>query len=254
VRPALIVPVLLGALAHAGDRVVDPEGVVPLPAAGLEVRVPAGLPVFAVASTTWPDGGVEHALVWEAQNRRTWLYQPTQLTFFSVAGPGTVRVVSDGGLVEAPGAQRFTWPEPVKSFALSPVSGSIFVLDVFTGSGCPGRHVEHWLQVRGGRVSELLTTGGSGEGAGAERWFEGSVAFWGGVPDAGDALPLSAAAFAPIRDVPRHEQVVVFEERVEQGRLCSATRTVSRYRAGALQQVRVDSLRFDGGRPSVCGD
>lgn len=45
----------------------------------------------------------------------------------------------------------------------------------------------------------------------------------------------------------------VFEERVEQG-LCSATRTVSRYRGGMLQKVRIDSVSFDGGRPSVCGD
>lgn len=228
-----------------------------VPSAGiLEVRLPKALPVMAVASTRLADGGVEHALLWGPQTpRRTWLYQPTQLTFFSVASARTVRLRSDGGVLEAAGATRFTWPEPVTSFSLEPVRPGVFALGVMLGSGCPGRHVEHWLQVREGQVNELLTTGGTGEGGGEgpERWFEGSVAFWGGVPDAGESSSLSLQRFGPVVGVPLEEQVIVFDEQVEQGQLCRATRTTSRYRSGRLEPVRVETLVLDGGRPAVCG-
>jgi hypothetical protein len=239
-------------------RVVDPEGPLLIPPGGsLDVRLPKELPVMAVASKQLDDGGVEHAIVWGPQApRSTWLYQPTQLTFFGVTSERTVRLTSDGGAIEVEGARRFRWPEPVTSFSIEPVRPGIFVLVEMLGSGCPGRHVAHWLQVRVGRVSELLTTGGTGEGGGEapERWFEGSVAFWGGIPDAGESSPLSLSRFGPVRGVPVEEQVIVFDEQVEQGQLCRATRTTSRYRFGRLEPVRVETLVLDGGRPAVCGD
>ncbi|MDP3502067.1 MAG: hypothetical protein Q8S33_17150 [Myxococcales bacterium] len=213
---------------------------------------------MAVASTQLADGGgVEHALIWGPQTpQSTWLYQPTQLTFFSVASARTVRFTLDGGVVEAAGAERFSWPDSVRSFSLERGRQGVFVLVEQRGGGCPGRHVEHWLQVRAGRVSELLTTGGTGEGGGEwpERWFEGSVAFWGGVPDDGESSPMSLSRFGPVVGVPLGEQVIVFDEQVEQGQLCRATRTTSRYRAGRLEPVRVETLVLDGGRPAVCGD
>lgn len=250
---------LIASTASAqGVRVLEPEGLLIIPSAGsLDVRLPQELPAIAVASTQLADGGLEHALVWGPRTpRTTWLYQPTQLTFFSVASARTVQLTLDGGVVEAAGATHFTWPEPVRSFSLEPVRPGVFVLGVMLGSGCPGRHVEHWLQVHAGRISELLTTGGTGEGGGAwpERWFEGSVAFWGGVPDAGESSPLSLHRFGPVVGVPREEQVIVFDEQLEQGQLCRATRTTSRYRAGRLEPVRVETLVLDGGRPAVCGD
>lgn len=250
---------LIASTASAqGVRVLDPEPLVLIPTVGsVDVRVTNAFPVVATASTRFDDGGVEHAIVWGPQtSERDWLYQRTQLTFFSVTSAQTIRLMADGGVVEAEGARRLRWPDVVESFSLRLVRPGVFVLVEQRGSGCPGRHVEHWLQVREGRVSELLTTEGTGEGGGTggERWFEGTVAFWGGVPDAGESSPMSLQRFGPVVGVPANEQVIVFDEQVEQGQLCGASRTTSRYRSGRLEPVRVETLVLDGGRPAVCGD
>lgn len=218
----------------------------------VDVRVTNAFPVVATASTRFDDGGVEHAVVWGPQtSERDWLYQRTQLTFFSVTSARTIRLTADGGVVEAEGARRLNWPELVESFTLRQVRPGVFVLGVQLGNGgCPGVYAQHWLQISHGRVSELLTTQGTGEGS----WFEGTVAFWGGVPDAGESSPMSISKFGPVVGVPLKEQVIVFDERVEQGQLCRATRTTSRYRSGRLEPVRVETLVLDGGRPAVCGE
>lgn len=201
-------------------------------------------------------GGVEHALAWSHDAGQTsWLSRRTLLTFISSKG-GPLQLSIDGGSLEARGAhvQRHPWLTALMSWSLDRVSADapVFVLTEQKGSGgCPGVWVDHWLELREGRMNELLTTGGKGEGGGDMQWFDGSVGFWGKAPESGsEADSLFVRRFPPLSGINPKRDVVVFEEDVVESQLCSGVRTVYRYRPGKLERVRVDVV--DAGHPVAC--
>jgi hypothetical protein len=232
-----------------------PEAGLPrLPADGgvLSQRVSASFPILAVVSTP-TDAGLVHQPVWDQRRPHEGsLYQSLTLTFVSLSGGGTIRLADSNGKVASKNAHVFAWPRPLQNWQLTDlgpgdVPGSrLFVLREFIGSGCPGTSVEHWLQVRGGKVTQLLETKATGEGVDDTLDWHGTSARWPSFEaDAGTSdleLPGGELRFPEVDDVPAGQRVVMVDADIRQGRTCRASRTLFRYADGGLTEVRVEHL------------
>lgn len=212
-------------------------------------RVSASFPILAVASVP-TDAGVVHQPVWdEGRPVDGSLYQWLTLTFVSLSGGGTIQLADSNGKVTSKNARVFAWPRPIRNWQLTDrgpgdVPGSrIFVLTESIGASCPSTVVEHFLQVRGGRVTQLLETSASGEGVDDTLDWHGTTARWPAVDAGTNDLQLpDGELFPPITDVPPGERVVMVAADIEQGHTCRASRTLFRYADGGLTQVRVEHL------------
>jgi hypothetical protein len=248
-QPSFLAGVTLLLALQASGQVVFPEDELrslPVDGSALTVTLPASTPIIAIATTEMPDGKNRHVLIWEPGiAARSWLYVPTRLTFFFSPTGGSVdlQVVNDEVTARGKGVRSLVWPEKVENWSLtdggSPGGSDsrLLNLSVSTGSGCPSTTTSHWLQLRGGLLTELLRTGGAGEGGGDALWFEGSIVVWPGF-DEGPLAKDVASSFLPVDDVPRSRRVIVYDVDIQAGVQCRAGRTLYRYAGGRLQRIR----------------